>query len=79
MLGIAYDETPVPEKTLGFELPDSNGWILSLGGLYRPQPKVEIGVAYLYFIDRNVSNSSIRGEFKDISAHMLTLSLGYSF
>ncbi|EDP74751.1 hypothetical protein [Hydrogenivirga sp. 128-5-R1-1] len=68
-------------KTLGFELPDSDGWIFSLGSLYRPEPKVEIGVAYLLFLkkDRNVDNQTIKGEFKDISAHMLTLSVGYAF
>ncbi|WP_121011455.1 OmpP1/FadL family transporter [Hydrogenivirga caldilitoris] len=81
MAGIAYDETPVPERTLGFELPDSDGWILSAGGIYKPEPKVEIGVAYLYFMkkDRSVNNDRIQGKFKDISAHMLTLSIGYSF
>ncbi len=81
MLGIAYDETPVPERTLGFELPDSDGWIFSLGGIYRPEPKVEIGAAYLYFMkkDRSVTNDRIDGKFKDISAQMLTLSIAYSF
>ncbi|WP_457601324.1 OmpP1/FadL family transporter [Hydrogenivirga sp.] len=81
MAGIAYDETPVPEKTLGFELPDSDGWVLSAGGAYKPEPKVEIGVAYLYFLkkDRDINSSRIRGKFKDISAHMLTLSIAYSF
>ncbi len=81
MAGVAYDESPVPERTLGFELPDSDGWIFSAGGLFKPDPKVELGVAYLYFMkeDRSVQNDRIRGEFKDISAHMLTLSLGYSF
>ncbi len=81
MLGIAYDETPVPEETLGFELPDSNGWIFSLGGIYRPEPKVEIGAAYLLFVkeDRRVTNNIIDGKFEDISAHMLTLSVAYSF
>lgn len=81
MLGVAYDETPVPERTLGFELPDSDGWILSFGSIYRPEPKVEIGAAYLLFLknDRSVSNANIDGKFKDISAHMLTLSIGYAF
>ncbi len=83
MGGIAYDETPVPERTLGFELPDSNGWIFSLGGIYRPEPAVEFGIAYLLFIkeERNVNNNiyGIEGEFKDISAHMLTLSAGIRF
>ncbi len=81
MLGIAYDETPVPERTLNFELPDSDGWIFSLGSIYRPEPKVEIGVAYLYFMkkDRDVTNNYMDGKFKDMSAHMLTLSVAYSF
>lgn len=81
MLGIAYDETPVPERTLNFELPDSDGWIFSLGSIYRPEPKVEIGVAYLYFMkkDRSVTNNYMDGKFKDMSAHMLTLSVAYSF
>jgi len=85
MAGIAYDETPVPERTLGFELPDSDGWILSAGGIYKPEPKVEIGVAYLLFLkkDRTIDDPNniygINGKFKDISAHMLTLSIAYSF
>lgn len=81
MAGIAYDETPVPEKTLGFELPDSDGWIFSLGGLYRPQPKVEFGAAYLFFMkdNRSVQNKTINGKFEDASAHMLTVSVGYFF
>ena len=85
MAGVAYDETPVPEKTLGFELPDSDGWILSLGALYRPESNVELGIAYLLFMkeDRKINSppnvNGIRGEFKDISAHMLTLSVGYKF
>lgn len=81
MAGVAYDETPVPQNTLGFELPDSDGWILSVGGIYKPEPKVEFGIAYLYFMkeDRNVQNPQINGKFKGISAHMLTISLGYSF
>jgi len=81
MAGVAYDETPVPEKTLGFELPDSDGWILSLGGIYKPDPKVELGVAYLFFTkkDRSVNNQQIRGKFSNLSAHMLTISAGYRF
>ncbi len=81
MLGIAYDETPIPERTVGFELPDSDGWILSLGGIYRPESNVEIGLAYLIFLkkDRSVNNTLVKGEFSDISAHMLTLSIAYGF
>ncbi len=81
MFGIAYDETPIPEKTLGFELPDSNGWIFSLGGSYKITSNSEIGIAYLFFnkIERNVQNSKIDGRFEDLSAHLINVSLQYSF
>ena len=81
MFGIAYDETPIPEKTLGFELPDSNGWIFSIGGSYKITNNSEIGVSYLFFnkIERNVQNSKIDGRFEDLSAHLINVSLQYSF
>jgi len=84
MGGVAYDESPVPARTMGFDLPDSNGWILSAGGLFSPSPQVEVGLAYLIFIkgDRSVSappNTAVSGEFSDISAHLLNLSLAYRF
>ncbi len=84
MGGVAYDETPVPRSTMGFDLPDSNGWILSAGGIFSPSPRVDVGLAYLVFIkgDRGVSappNTTVNGEFSNISAHLLNLSLGYRF
>jgi long-chain fatty acid transport protein len=83
MAGIAYDETPIPQRTLGFELPDSNGWIFSLGGIYSPNNKLELGIAGLYVTkkDRNVSNNinGINGKFSDLNAFLLNVSLGYKF
>ncbi|WP_457639091.1 OmpP1/FadL family transporter [Persephonella sp.] len=85
MAGIAYDETPIPQRTLGFELPDSNGWIYSLGCLWTPDNRLEIGLAYLYVvkIDRNVytppNENGINGKFTDMEAHLLNVSLGYKF
>ncbi len=82
MLGLAYSESPIPSRTLGFELPEPKyTWILSLGGIYRPRPSLELGLAYLYLVEgsRRVDNQTIKGEFTDISAHLLTLSLGLRF
>ncbi|WP_297457078.1 OmpP1/FadL family transporter [Persephonella sp.] len=81
MAGIAYDETPIPEKTQGFELPDANGWIFSLGGLWKPTNNLEVGLAYLYVtkIDRNIHNTNIEGKFTDMDAHLVNLSVGYKF
>ena len=81
MAGFAYDETPVPEKTLGFELPDSDGYIFSLGGIYSPNNKLEIGLAGLYVTkkDRTVSNANIKGKFSNLNAFLLNISTGYKF
>ncbi|MBK3331759.1 transporter [Persephonella atlantica] len=81
MLGIAYDETPIPQKTLGFELPDSNGWIFSVGGLWNPNKNLEVCLAYLYVkkFDRYVSNNYMNGNFTDMAAHLVNLSVGYKF
>ena len=45
MGGFAYDETPVPTETIGFELPDSDAWIYSLGAQYKVNEKMDIGIA----------------------------------
>jgi len=90
MFGVAYDETPIPQRTLGFELPDSNGWIYSIGCLWNPTDKLELGLAYLYVIkmDRSVytppneygiNEYGINGKFSDMEAHLVNLSLGYKF
>lgn len=83
MAGFAYDETPVPSDTLGFELPDSNAWLYSLGGKFKINGQMEIGMAYLYGYkeSRTVVNGSPRtglnGEFSDACAHLVTVGLRY--
>ncbi|NPA12961.1 MAG: transporter [Aquificae bacterium] len=83
MGGIAYDETPIPQKTLGFELPDGNGWIYSIGGLWDITNRMEVGFAYLYVFkyDRYVgdNDNGIDGKFKDMEAHLFNFSVGYKF
>ncbi len=75
MAGFAYDETPVPSDTLGFELPDSNALIYSLGVRYALSEQVEIGAAYLYSDkeDRRENNALVEGEFSNSGAHVATL------
>jgi long-chain fatty acid transport protein len=31
MVGFGYDQSPAPDRTLGFELPDSDAWLYSIG------------------------------------------------
>jgi long-chain fatty acid transport protein len=86
MYGFAYDETPVPAKTLGYELPDNDALIFSLGAIYKLNDAMKIGLAYLYDykldrtiepIDRN--NNGIVGKFGNLRAHLLDLSFAYRF
>jgi long-chain fatty acid transport protein len=85
MAGFAYDESPAPDETVGFELPDSDAWLYSLGVRYRVSEAMEVGMGYLYDYkeSRTVVNGSpttgINGEFTDSAAHMLSLGLSYDF
>lgn len=77
MAGYAYDETPVPEGTLGYELPDSDAHIFSVGGRYKMSDDMSIGAALLYDYkqSRTVNNGSIAGEFSNASALLATLGI----
>jgi long-chain fatty acid transport protein len=83
MIGFAIDKTPVPTKTLGFELPDSDAKIYSIGFRYQKTDQLEIGAAYLYDDkeSRKVTNNDngIDGEFEDAAAHLLTLGFTYKY
>ena len=78
MAGFAVDRTPVPEETLGFEMPGADGVIFSGGVRYEYGEKLSVGLGGLYLRKekRSVSNSSISGEFSS-RAYLLSLSFGY--
>jgi len=59
MMGFAIDETPVPLETLGFELPDSDAKIFSMGFRYQQNENLSWGAALL--IDAKDSISMPRG------------------
>lgn len=79
MAGFAIDENPVPDSTLGFELPDSDALLYSVGVRYTINKDMELGVAYLYDDkeSRSVSNGTVSGEFEDAAAHLLTIGFTY--
>jgi long-chain fatty acid transport protein len=86
MAGVAYDETPVPSGTLGFELPDSDAWLFSLGARFKVTPKMDLGFGLLYDkkTDRAVNNVSgsptdVAGKFTDASALYVSAGLSYTF
>ncbi|MDD5158862.1 MAG: outer membrane protein transport protein [Sulfuricurvum sp.] len=85
MAGVAYDETPTPETTLGYELPDSDAWIVSLGGRYQLDSHWNIGLAGLVDMkkSREVHQSGgsnpVNGEFTDARAYLVTAGIEYRF
>lgn len=87
MAGFAIDKNPAPDRTLGFELPDSDAKLYSVGFEYKVNDKTKIGLAYLYdqkesrtVMNRSVVNQTApNGTFEDASAHLVTMSLKYKF
>jgi long-chain fatty acid transport protein len=81
MLGFAIDESPVPDKSLNFELPDSDAMLISLGGRYKINESWEVGMSALVDIkeDRTVKNENVDGEFTNAKAYLLTLGVEYTF
>jgi len=83
MAGFAIDKTPVPDQTLGFELPDSDAKIYSCGLRYQPTDNLTIGVAYLF--DEKESRSvpinanGVNGTFDNSAAHLVSAGLQYRF
>jgi len=80
MAAVARDETPVPEQTLGFELPDSNATLYSLGVSYR-SGNLTMAMSYLYDDkeNRTVDNSNINGTFTNADAQLVTMGLELKF
>jgi long-chain fatty acid transport protein len=85
MLGFAYDNNPVPEETLGYELPDSDAIILSFGMKYKASEKLTYGFAFLYDkkesrqVNQTTGSNPINGEFSGSKAYLLTMGAQYSF
>lgn len=83
MAGFAIDKNPVPDSTLGFELPDSDALLYSVGLRYKVNKDLELGAAYLYDDkgSRSVNNLSaggaVNGTLNDATAHLVTVGLTY--
>jgi long-chain fatty acid transport protein len=83
MGGFAYDENPAPTENIGFELPDSDAWIYSLGAQYKVSEKMDLGIAALYDYkeSRTVESDDgrIDGKFSNASALLVTVGMNYRF
>jgi len=81
MAGMVYDQTPVPDESVSFELPDSDALSLSLGMRYQYSKTINIGMSGLYSMrdTRKVSNDALDGEFSNSDVLILSMGLGYKF
>jgi long-chain fatty acid transport protein len=87
MAGYAYDETPVPEDTAGFELPDSDAHIFSVGARYQYSDNLNIGFGLLYDKKDKLkiregtdpAETVDNADFEDASAVLLTIGAQYTF
>ncbi len=85
MAGYAWDETPIPEKSLAFELPDADANIFSAGAIMQVNKDTEAGFAILYDhkserdIHAPANENGIDGTFKKGGAVLANFSIGYRF
>jgi len=85
MAGFAIDKNAVPDRTLGFELPDSDAKIYSCGLRYQYNEALQLGAAYLFddketrSVDQTATGGSINGTFDNAAAHLFTAGLQYRF
>jgi len=88
MLGFAIDETPVPEKTIGFELPDSDAKIFSMGFRYQQTENLSWGAAFLTdskeprSLTPGVADNDVLkngGGFSEGGAFLTTIGVAYEY
>lgn len=64
--GYAYDTSPIPDSTLGPELPDADRHNVSFGlGLHNDYATVDLAYMWVHFVDRTVNNqdmTTLKGE-----------------
>ncbi len=78
MMGFAVDETPVPENTVWFELPDSDAKIFSMGFRYQQTEDISWGAAFLYDSKESRSIEGM-GTFHEGGAFLTTVGVAYEY
>ncbi len=86
MAGFVYENSPVPAKTVGFELPDSDQKSVSLGGRYAINKSVDIALAGLYSMRdartitaTDANDNGLVGTFAESNVLILSAGVGYKF
>jgi len=88
MMGFAIDETPVPQRTIGFELPDSDATIFSMGFSYQQTPNLSWGVSFVVdskesqTVPKGVAENQVLANGGSLSgggAYLTTIGLSYEY
>lgn len=81
MAGLVFDQTPVPDAVVSYELPDSDSIAISFGGRYKLNESTNIGLSALYSMrdSRQVNNSKLVGEFTGGNVLIISTGLSYKF
>jgi long-chain fatty acid transport protein len=81
MGGVVIDNSPVPDETLSFELPDSDSVSVSLGARYQVTDSINLGMSALYSMrdSRSTVNKNLSGEFSNSDVLIISAGLGYKF
>ncbi|WP_457564669.1 OmpP1/FadL family transporter [Caminibacter sp.] len=87
MVGYAYDETPVPDSTIDFSLPDSDKHIFSAGFKYKLDKNLTFGLSALITKQKKrkasiydkLSGSYTTGEFQKGGAYLVAFGFNYSY
>ncbi len=76
MAGFAIDKNPAPEERVGYELPDSDAKLYSVGCKYNMDTQSSIAFGYLLDVkeSRQVNNTDINGNFTNAKAHLIAFS-----
>lgn len=85
-IGVAYDQTPVPDGNLTARIPDSNRTWLAFGGQYKPSraSAVDFGYAHLFMKSANIASNqgagggNLVGTYSN-SVDILSVQYAYSF
>ena len=85
MAGLVIDQTPVPDSSLSFELPDSNSVSVSFGGRYEINDKIDVGLSALYSKrdERTIkavdNDNKLEGKFSNSNVLIVSAGVGYKF
>ncbi|MDQ7032011.1 MAG: OmpP1/FadL family transporter [Desulfonauticus sp.] len=78
-----YDQTPIPDEHIDYMLPANNRHLFGVGAGYKMgQWQLDFSYNYLIYENRDVDRNSdgvLPGSITDGRAHLIGISLGYSF